>query len=436
MANDPFSYVREMLRLREAKGWWFSFDFPDGTKVEGVSTLEIQKKRIEAFPIPADLTGKRVLDIGTWDGWFAFEMERRGADVVAVDCWDNPRFREAHRRLSSRVDYRLLDMYELTPERIGRFDVVIFMGVLYHLKHPLLALELVCALTTGMAAVDSFVVKEEHRPGADIASRPFMEFYENDELGGQIDNWCGPTVPCLLAMCRTAGFARVELQAIPEHSASVACYRHWLPPAPAAAPGPELLYAYHARNYGINFDNRYDELITCYFRPSGGEVKREDLKPEVGGFGVIPISVIPESEGVWRADFKVPPGLTPGWHEVRLRLGQSRPGNETRIAVDVPLAPGRVVVTAVSDGTTWRPGEFDPNVGDVVSLWVDGLPENADVHNVRVFLDSTPLTTVHVKDTQVNAQMPRSLPAGPAEVRLETGGVSAAPVPLTVLPRC
>ena len=79
-AKDPFDYVREWDRLRQIKGWWHSFELPDGTAIEGVSSLKIQKERIAAFPISHDLKGKRVLDIGTWDGWFAFEMERRGAD--------------------------------------------------------------------------------------------------------------------------------------------------------------------------------------------------------------------------------------------------------------------------------------------------------------------------------------------------------------------
>ena len=109
-------------------------------------------------------------------------MERRGADVLAVDCWDNPRFRGIHKLLNSRVDYRRFDMYDLTPERIGKFDIVLFMGVLYHLKHPLLALERVCALATGFAAVESFILREEHRPGAGVSDRPVIEFYDTDEL--------------------------------------------------------------------------------------------------------------------------------------------------------------------------------------------------------------------------------------------------------------
>ena len=146
---DPFQYVREWGAERWERGWWHSFELPDGTQIQGVCKLSDLQGRIAQFPIPLDLRGKRVLDIGAWDGWFSFEMERRGAEVLAIDNWDNPRFHEMHAKLDSRVEYRQMDMYELTPQRIGRFDIVLFMGVLYHLKHPLLALERVCALTTG-----------------------------------------------------------------------------------------------------------------------------------------------------------------------------------------------------------------------------------------------------------------------------------------------
>src|SRR5580700_6476227 len=135
---DPFDLIRFWNTQRSEKGWWHSFELPDGTRIDGVCDLPGLKDRIGQFPIAQDLRGKRVLDI---------------------DNWDNPRFHEMHARLCSRVEYRQLDMYDLTPERIGRFDIVLFMGVLYHLKHPLLALERVCALTTEMAAVDSFILR-------------------------------------------------------------------------------------------------------------------------------------------------------------------------------------------------------------------------------------------------------------------------------------
>src|SRR5271167_1034580 len=125
MATETFAYVQSWQRKLDAAGWWHSFDLPDGRHIEGVTTVGDLTERISQFPIPEDLRDARVLDIGAWDGWFSFEMERRGADVLAIDCWDNPRFREIHGIFKSRVDYRQLDVYELTPERIGRFDIVL-----------------------------------------------------------------------------------------------------------------------------------------------------------------------------------------------------------------------------------------------------------------------------------------------------------------------
>jgi tRNA (mo5U34)-methyltransferase len=135
----PRGYGPEWNKLLEQTGWWHSFELADGSVIRGVNSLESLKDRAAAFPIPQDLRGRRVLDIGAWDGWFSFEMERRGADVVAIDCFDNPRFREIHAIYKSRVDYRQMDVYEITPQTVGRFDFVLFLGVLYHLKHPLLA---------------------------------------------------------------------------------------------------------------------------------------------------------------------------------------------------------------------------------------------------------------------------------------------------------
>jgi tRNA (mo5U34)-methyltransferase len=424
--TDPFAYIREWDRIRRHTGWWHSFELPGGAKIEGVSTLEFQKRRIAAFPIPENLHGKRVLDIGTWDGWFAFEMERRGAEVVAIDCWDNPRFREMHATLNSRVDYRRFDIYELTPDRIGKFDIVLFMGVLYHLKHPLLALERVCALTTDFAAVESFVLREEHRPKA-LAERQLIEFYENDEMGGQTDNWCAPNLPCLLALCRTAGFARVELREVLEFSACVVCHRAWLPPELDAAPGPALLGAYHHRNFGINFESRLDEYLTCDFQSRVESLRRDDIRPEVDTFGVNPIRLEPNGPERWCVQFKLPPGLDPGWHEVRIRIGESRPSNAKRIAVDLAPDAGPIAIAGIADAHTWKPNELDLNAGDAIALWVQGLPENADINNVRVFLGSTLLTVNYVgpaegSTRQVNARVPEPLPLGRVEVRVETLG--------------
>src|SRR5271166_6438952 len=108
--SDASATVKTLGGYLAESGWWHSFELPDGRRINGANDLDGLRRRLAVFPISADLTGKRVLDIGAWDGWFSFEMERRGADVVAVDNWDNPRFREVHARLNSLVDYRQMDV--------------------------------------------------------------------------------------------------------------------------------------------------------------------------------------------------------------------------------------------------------------------------------------------------------------------------------------
>jgi tRNA (mo5U34)-methyltransferase len=426
-----FDLVRKWNDERAGRGWWHSFELPDGTLIQGVCDLPGLKNRIAQFPIPQDLRGKRVLDIGAWDGWFSFEMERRGAAVVAIDNWDNPRFHQAKTMLDSRVEYRQMDIYDLTPERLGRFEIVLFMGVLYHLKHPLLALERVCALTTEMAAVDSFILREEHWSGANVVERPVMEFYEADEFGGQTDNWVAPSLACLQAFCRTAGFARAELQSVLEYSACLACYRHWERPENGALEGPQVSAAVHHLNGGINFESSRDETVSAWFHWGGLSLGLNDVRPEVGGYGVRPIHVAKVGGSDWQTNFKLPPGLTPGWHEVRIRVGESLPGMAQRIAVDVPLAPDHIQIEGVSDGTTWLKGRLDLSLGNSVSLWVSGLPENTDCANLCVSLDGRRLPVTYIGAAeggarQINVQVPDDVPAGPASISVSVGPSAAA----------
>src|SRR5579862_6247002 len=147
--NPKFSdLVQQQVALLSTKGWYHSIELPDGQVIQGLIGIEALKARLAAYPIPESLAGNRVLDVGAWTGWCSFEMERRGAQVVAVDCIEFEEFREAHRMTGSRVDYRILDVEELTPKSVGLFDYVLFFGVLYHLRNPLLGLVLNCTLTT------------------------------------------------------------------------------------------------------------------------------------------------------------------------------------------------------------------------------------------------------------------------------------------------
>ena len=446
--ENPFQYVRLLGSWMESRGgWWHSFELPDGTIIEGANDLLGLRTRLARFPIPEDLTGKRVLDIGAWDGWFSFEMEKRGAEVLAIDNWDNPRFHRIHELLDSSVEYRIMDVYDLTPERIGRFDLVLFLGVLYHLKHPILALERVAALTTDMAAVESFVLKEEHRPGEDVLTRPIMEFYEIDELGGQTDNWVGPSVPALTAFCRTAGFARVDLAAITEFSACVMCYRRWDEEVDPEGTPPRLAAANHNPGRGINFSTSRDDYVSAFFEwlpPGGGdgvELSIDDVQPQVGGFGTRPIFVGVPGDGGFQANFKLPPGLEPGWNPVEVRVRNGPPSNAIPVAVDVPPATDRLVVIDASGDRDRVPNEVAAGTGRSLLLTVDGLPENADHGNVTVLLGPGRLTVRSVEPMgrgaegprRVVAEIPDGLQPGAYDVRVAVETTESDAVPLTVL---
>ncbi len=240
--------AEELRRLRKQNaaredlqrlGWYHAFRFEDGTEFPGVLPVEVSQHRYSLFPIPHDLTGKRLLDIGAWDGWFSFEAERHGAEVTALDMVKVENFHIAHRKSGSKAKYIECDLFEIPQMGLGKFDYVFFLGVLYHTKYPLLALEIVCGLTLEVAIVESYVTDaadwREHREEI-----PVLEFYEADELGGQLDNWCGPTVGCLIAMCRAAGFARVEMLETANNRCALACYRKWETAEPAAGAQTKL----------------------------------------------------------------------------------------------------------------------------------------------------------------------------------------------------
>lgn len=171
--------------------------------------------------VPAALTGKTVLDIGCNAGFYAFEMKRRGAArVVAVDS--DPRYL-AQARLASDVlgldiELRELDVYRVA-ELGTRFDLVIFMGVLYHLRHPLLALDLLFDHAVGdqllfqsmLRGPDSVPALEPDYPFHDVTpfqrpDYPAMYFVE-DRYANDWTNWWIPNRAGVEAMLRSAGFA-------------------------------------------------------------------------------------------------------------------------------------------------------------------------------------------------------------------------------------
>ena len=212
--------LEELARL----GWYHSMELPDGRVIPGFQSLDSLRQP----PRAVSASGRSARQARARHrrlGWLVQLRigAPRSAQVMAVDSTAIERFRIARDLLGSQAEYRIDDVCRLSPAEIGYFDIVMFLGVLYHLKHPMLALEKVCELSTDMVCVESFVIDD----GADPAAKPVMEFYETTELCGQFDNWVGPNTACLLAMCRTAGFARVQLESVLDHRAHVTCYRHW-----------------------------------------------------------------------------------------------------------------------------------------------------------------------------------------------------------------
>ena len=170
--------------------------------------------------LAADLRGARALDIGCNAGFYTFELARRGADVLAIDV-DDHYLRQAawaagELGLTERVELRRMGAYDLAGLDVEPFDVVLFLGVLYHLRHPLLALDAIAALTAGTLVVQTLTMPGEERvatPGdLSIDDRdqlrrpgwPAMAFIEH-ELAGDPTNWWAPDAACVEAMLRSCG---------------------------------------------------------------------------------------------------------------------------------------------------------------------------------------------------------------------------------------
>ena len=128
-----------------------------GVYTPGVNDIDFL---LEQADLPEDVEGATVLDIGATNGGVAFELERRGAGrVVAVDIYSADWFglEQLKALLNSRVEYLCASVYELPAKLDEQFDIVAFCGVLYHLRHPLLALDVVRALTRGRALIETAV---------------------------------------------------------------------------------------------------------------------------------------------------------------------------------------------------------------------------------------------------------------------------------------
>ena len=235
----------QLEEMAESVGWWHSIDLGHGVVTKGFKgPPEIHQYELESLRLP-DLRDKTVLDIGAHDGFFSFEAERHEARrVVALDhcAWfldiqkygqywaeckergvvplpgpETPNWQPdklpgkrgydtAHKALGSKVETVVGDFMTMDLEPLGTFDVVLFLGVLYHMENPLGSLRRVASLSNDVAIIETHAIVVPGYEHLDLC-----EFYSSNQLGGDVSNWWGPNLKALEGMCRAAGFARVEV---------------------------------------------------------------------------------------------------------------------------------------------------------------------------------------------------------------------------------
>lgn len=218
--NAPPGLSRAELNAEVTRyPWYHTLDLGGGVVTEGMFD---HRPVLDRYPLPIDLTGQRCLDVATMDGYWAFEMERRGAaSVTAIDLEDPreldwpaslraghdksmdetkaERFALAKRALGSNVERVLMSAYELSPE-LGMFDFVFCGDLLLHLKDPITPVERIRSVCTGSAVIVNVITRFRLRE-----DRPLAELDGVDTFSWWTTNLAG-----LVRIVRAAGFARVE----------------------------------------------------------------------------------------------------------------------------------------------------------------------------------------------------------------------------------
>ena len=231
--------------------------------------------------LPADFAGKSLLDVGCNAGFYAVELKRRGAGrVLGVDSQRNLVRQAAFVRdvLGLDIEYRRMSVYDLDPHGLGQFDVTLALGLVYHCKHLVLALERLFAVTRELLILETAIYPPEHAPASftyEVGGlRPLLHplaYVENPgEAKEAIYNWFLPGVEALKALLRNVGFDEVEVfPATQDDRAIFACRKRepypdsrWISylaarlsveeaPAACAAGEAGVLFRVRAENTGV-----------------------------------------------------------------------------------------------------------------------------------------------------------------------------------------
>lgn len=207
--------------------WYHRIELPYGIVTSGWSPIDPS-----AYRIPDDLNGKRILDIGAWDGYWTFEALKRGAkEVVAIDdfsdylgslskpdrkAWETFDLCRSALGYSEDICKRIeMSVYDINENNLGLFDVVFFFGTVYHLRYPLFALDKISAICKDEIYIESAILDDfsPYKGGLGYGysgKQMVMEFYPGKQYGNNETNWWVPTLFCLMNMVHSAGFEIVE----------------------------------------------------------------------------------------------------------------------------------------------------------------------------------------------------------------------------------
>jgi tRNA (mo5U34)-methyltransferase len=214
----------DALSLVNNTRWYHAFELRPGLVTPGSSRFDAPGMA-DALGIPKDLSGKTALDIGAWDGPMAFELEKRGARTMALDI-QNPAhvgFDAARKILGSRVTHYQGSVYQLPFDEMKDLDIVVFKGVFYHLKYPMLAFEQISqSMNIGGRLYfegEGLLNYAEDSSGEPVtldfanllkSDAPICLITPNRFKDGS--NWFIPTPACLRVMMQVSGFEIVEMK--------------------------------------------------------------------------------------------------------------------------------------------------------------------------------------------------------------------------------
>lgn len=194
----------------EEISWYHSIDLPGGIRTPGVNRSAFALRNLQ---MPDSLDGQTVLDIGAWDGFYSFEAAHRGARrVVASDSfvwtgrWGKDGFNHARRELGLEavVEDCLIDVMDLSPDAVGTFDVVLFLGVLYHLPDPVGALRAVASVTGDLLLLET-------ETSLNLLPFPAARLWPGQELSSDDTNWWSLNRQAIEGLLRQLGFNRLRV---------------------------------------------------------------------------------------------------------------------------------------------------------------------------------------------------------------------------------